>query len=205
MKSPAAALTRSLPRLVAASVAAVAVLAVGPTAGAETWNHRDPAHDMYQDEVGLAPQEAQGDITRVRMDHRASGLVVRVNVRELHKEHFSFLDVFLEVPAHDGKPAKELYTEYYFSLAGGNDVGISDSRTGFLVKCRPVKGTKSYRHDWLQLVVPRGCFGKSGTVRVGVYFREARRTMTTSFSGTDYGTRKGVGAGRKLSPALSVG
>lgn len=204
MRSWGATLFRPALRCVAWFAVVISTLVGASAAQAESWVHRDPAHDMYRQDVGPVPGEAQGDITRVKMEHRSSGLLVRVDVRELHKERYSYLDVFIRVPAHGEKPAYELNSEYYFSLGHGDDVGIMNSTEGLEVDCRPVKGTKSYRQGWLQLVVPRGCFGRAESVRAGVYFREGRQTVEGPFIATDSGTYKGVGPGREYGPFLDV-
>lgn len=190
---------------VLAVVLAVATLGVASPASAETWSHRDPAGDMYLRDVGRAPDARQGDITSVVMNHQKRMFVLKVAVRELHAEHYSYLSLFFVIP-HQGGRATQLHTDYYFSIDDGSDVGIQDYHDGSSVDCSPVTARRDYRRGTLRINVPQDCLGRrANDVRAGVLFHDARQTRHGSYVHEDDGLRNGMARRYGLSPALSRG
>lgn len=181
------------------------VAAAGEPASAERWTHRDPAKDVYQQESGTVPAVKQGDITAVAMSYQRRSFVLDVKVRALHREQWSYLDLFLDVPRAGGRTtSREI--KYYFTIDEGDDLGVFDPTAGVSVDCSPVTGTHSYKKSTLRIVVPQDCLGRRATkVTAGTYFYNAWRDLHGSYVQTDDGLRKGVHDRSGVSPELSRG
>jgi hypothetical protein len=147
----------------------------------------------------------QGDITYVAMDYQRRRFVLDVKVRAPHKEHYSYLDLYLTIPHGSGESTGR-DIKYYFGIDDGTDVGASDPRTGFTVDCKPITASHSYRKGTLRIVVPRNCLGRRASkVTAGTYFYNAWRDIHGGYVTTDDGLRKGVHTTCGHSPLLARG
>jgi hypothetical protein len=148
----------------------------------------------------------QGDITKVSMNFQRRRFVIDVNVRELHKERYSYLDLFLSVP-HAGGKSTDRDIKYYFSIDDGTDLTALDPRTGYSVDCKPITASRSYKNGTLRITVPHDCLGgRAGKVYAGSYFYNAWRDLQGGpYIYIDDGLRKGAGNPPRHSPLLTRG
>lgn len=148
--------------IVAALVAGATVLA-GP-AHAATWTERDARHDVVTlpaaedvSQAVPAPDRRQGDVTRIRVDHRQRTVVVTL--------------------PHDrlDRPTGRTQAVHVVVLrSGGRDrtVSLVTDRAhprGQLLErpCRAARARIDYRADRVRFTVPTTCLGSPRAVRVG--------------------------------------
>lgn len=168
------------PALVAATTAALVLLPLG-VANAQTYEHFDAVHDVqtatFDDEATQdmpdftpAPAQADPDIRRVKINHGAHRLSVRVHFRDLTRSQtaFSIYSVMIRTNEHKRREVD------IFAAAGmwKGQAGVATAR-GDEVHCKGLRHHISYRlHDVL-FRVPRSCLGDPRWVQVaGISVKE---------------------------------
>ncbi len=151
--------------VIVASIASTAVLAlVTPAAHAQTKVHLDPAGDMVQidnegEEIIPAPDETEGDIKRLVVEHQGTQVVVKATFKALHQPAASVL-YYVPLKTNEGvKP--------YASLDTNPDNPQGELNFGGGSDCDGLVGKVSYSDDQVVFKIPRSCLSRPNWVKAG--------------------------------------
>ena len=197
---------------VLATALTVPVLALGaPTAQAGSWTHADGTGDVWQyyydDDYHPAPTQAEGDITRVRLNHNRRYVQLFMTLRDTNAStDLSYYVFELQNGRHQVREVE------VFHKAGSSPNAIlrilKGPATSALVRCRGMKrATISWTTHTVAATIPRTCFGRPKYLRVSAfdYLSYSGREDLFTDDAQSGGMHSPFGGYRKWSPWVKRG
>jgi hypothetical protein len=156
--------------LVSGLVAALVALSTATPAVAGDYVHTDGAGDMYRvlnrDASAPAPDQVEGDISRVQIKHNRRYVQLFMTVREAKRET---LNTFFFFTLQNGRKQVTDVTVGTYPAQGFPDgvLTIKDGRTHRDKRCRGLKGFKiSWDTNLVAVTIPRTCVKRPKYLRV---------------------------------------
>lgn len=189
-------------RYVRSILAAGACLAIvlPSAASAETFSHRDPAHDVVRQNqtTGVlvkTPANKSADIIRVRFSHTRRHVLSMTAMRDYQGGYWMVTEVL--------KTPRSRYVVWGTMWHG--DLSFQVSRNaGDSYRCRGITGTIRPARDQILVSVPTRCIARPRWVRMGLYYSVIVKGGASIY--IDNALRKGFGMNSlDLSPRLRRG
>jgi len=161
-------MSRAVPALVLSLLLPAATVALAAPAHADRWTYDDAAGDVTQVvetpsamTIETVPEQANGDITQVTVDHRRTKVIFEVRTRSRLTGPFA-AGVQIRTP---GRRFALLWMRMP-GMGGAElmDFGSKDLTT----RCRGLKQRLTSGKTTIRLTVPRSCLGDPRWLRVGV-------------------------------------
>lgn len=200
--------SRAVPALLLSVLISGGTVALAAPAHADRWTYDDAAGDvthMVTTETSMSvepvPEQVDGDITRVVVDHRRKKVTIEVGTRSVITGALG-LAIELRTPGHH-------FALTWMRVPGMTGMDLMDfdfKRKDPMVRCPGLERTFSAGRTAIRFSVPRSCLDDPRWLRVGVSL--STFGMLTGDSYDDDGLRTGmtlagsVGVGAGKSPKI---
>lgn len=160
----------SLRKLITAAVVAPALALIPVAANAAIVTTHDAEHDVMSmgaeddDITTPEPLRAEGDVLKMRVNHRANVVRVTLFEKKITRAHDGSAAFHLfALRTNEGKRAELSLIAFKGRLQGLSDFAVRGKQT----KCRGVRTYIDYANDNVQVSIPRRCLSNPRWVQVG--------------------------------------
>ena len=198
----------------ALTAAAALVVGAPATASAQTWQHDDPAGDVYhshyddnteEETEAIDPSVTEGDVVHTTVAHNPRKIVVTTRYRELTAPTGE-ADAMYFVLVKTNEKVRRVVT-VAADVDHPRGVARLQKYDGHRARCRGLARSIDYTANTVTISVPRSCVSKPRWVRVAAanVRSQADADYTTFDDFIDDNNANGLGDEAALSPRLRRG
>ncbi|GAA3537837.1 hypothetical protein [Nocardioides daeguensis] len=163
-------MTRAVPAVLLSVLLSGSTLALAAPAHADRWTYDDAAGDVTRTvetdtsiSLETLPEQANGDITQVVVEHRRTKVVLELRTRARVTGFFG-VSAVLRTPGHPFM----MMSMRAPGLGGTDLMDFSPHSKDGTVRCPGLKRKLLAGHTTIRFAIPRSCLGHPRWVRVGV-------------------------------------